>query len=144
MPSALNISIAFNEAIQDTTQLGAICARVLIVSKGWPTSTCAAPPTLPAISSLIVACVFCFIFGEVSRREIHENCSLEGREKRYDFQMMRPSCWKTGFNNRDRVNLVQWFARCLRLDKIRYNSNIICTYNLLITRRRMAESALKA
>ena len=56
-------------------ELGAICARVLIVSRGWPTSTCAAPPTfdsqlnlcplqlfgydvpkLPAIRSFTVPC----------------------------------------------------------------------------------------
>lgn len=38
----------------EMTELGAVCARVLIVSSGWPTMTWAAPPTLPAMSSLIV------------------------------------------------------------------------------------------
>jgi len=37
--------------------LDAICARVLMVSSGCPTRTCAAPPALPAMSSFIVACV---------------------------------------------------------------------------------------
>lgn len=59
------------------TELGAICARVLIVSSGWPTSTCAAPPTLPASSSfticssivihLVGPVVLVFLWGGVAR-----------------------------------------------------------------------------
>ena len=41
------------------TELGAIWARVLTVSRGCPTRTCAAPPKLPAMSSLTVSKVLC-------------------------------------------------------------------------------------
>src|SRR3954453_15589366 len=40
--------------IERRTELDAICARVLIVSNGCPTRTWAAPPALPAMSSLTV------------------------------------------------------------------------------------------
>ena len=38
-----------------------------MVSNGCPTRTCAAPPTLPAMSSFIVACVVDFIFELTDR-----------------------------------------------------------------------------
>lgn len=45
-----------------STELGAICARVLTVSNGCPIMTCDAPATPPAMSSLIVFCVLDVIF----------------------------------------------------------------------------------
>ena len=62
-----------------STELGAICARVLIVSNGCPTRTCAAPPTLPAMSSLIVACVVDFIFELQRSGEYGLGCSIINR-----------------------------------------------------------------
>jgi hypothetical protein len=63
---------------RNETELGATWARVLIVSSGCPTKTCAAPPKLPAMSSLTVSRVFCGIMrpggGSVSKREpTHES-----------------------------------------------------------------------
>lgn len=56
------------------TELGAIWARVLIVSSGCPTKTWAAPPKLPAISSLTVSKVFGGMMrpggGRVSKGEL--------------------------------------------------------------------------
>lgn len=46
--------VSFSWNLTSATELGAIWARVLIVSSGWPTRTWAAPPTLPASNSLIV------------------------------------------------------------------------------------------
>ena len=58
---------------RNETELGAIWARVLIVSSGCPTKTCAAPPKLPAMSSLTVSRVFCGMMrpggGSVSKGE---------------------------------------------------------------------------
>jgi len=65
---------------RNETELGAIWARVLIVSSGCPTKTCAAPPKLPAMSSLTVSRVFCGMMrpggGSVSKGEpTHESTS---------------------------------------------------------------------
>lgn len=49
--------VSYTEMLNEVcpwTELGAIWARVLIVSKGCPTRTWAAPPTLPASNSLMV------------------------------------------------------------------------------------------
>ena len=72
-----------------STELGAICARVLIVSNGCPTMTCAAPPTLPARSSFIVACVVDFIFKleELAWENIHNTGSHHDYSQSHDSEV---------------------------------------------------------
>lgn len=57
--------------------LGAIWARVFIVSNGCPTRTWAAPPTLPARSSFIVARVFCFMLERLQSFSTMEVQSMQ-------------------------------------------------------------------